>query len=236
MGKVKDLTGMTFNRLKVIRRVSNRYLPSGQSRSRWECDCSCGKKGIIVDGAYLRDGTKQSCGCLRKELARNKNKLYNKYDLSGDFGIGYTNQQNIPFYFDLEDYDLIKDFCWVMNNKGYVITGDSNAQFKQLHRMIMKPSNSKEFVDHINHNPSDNRKANLRICSLQQNDWNRKKRSDNTSGFTGVQKKGSRYIAIITHNKITYHLGSFDTPEEASIAYQNKAKELFGEYYYEYEA
>lgn len=39
-----------------------------------------------------------------------KNKRYNRYDLTGEYGIGYTNQ-GVEFYFDLEDYDKIKEYC-----------------------------------------------------------------------------------------------------------------------------
>jgi hypothetical protein len=52
-----------------------------------------------------------------------KLKKFNQYDLSGSYGIGYCSNTNNPFYFDLEDYDLIKDYCWME-----VVYGKSNYQ------------------------------------------------------------------------------------------------------------
>ena len=38
--------------------------------------------------------------------------IKNKYDLSGEYGIGWTHNTEHEFYFDLEDYDIIKYYCW----------------------------------------------------------------------------------------------------------------------------
>ena len=46
-------------------------------------------------------------------------KKYNTYDLTGEYGIGYTSKDE-EFYFDLEDYDKIKDYCWRITMQGYV--------------------------------------------------------------------------------------------------------------------
>lgn len=61
--KVIDLAGETFGRWTVLRRESN----DKSGNIRWLCRCKCGKKGI-VHGNGLREGTSQSCGCLRQEL------------------------------------------------------------------------------------------------------------------------------------------------------------------------
>lgn len=96
-----------------------------------------------------------------------------------------------------------------------------------LSRVIMNVSN--EFkVDHINGNTLDNRKCNLRICTQAQNTRNRIKPKVNTSGYKGVSKqtKGKKWIARVAN----IYLGLFDNPEDAAIAYDKKAKELFGEF------
>lgn len=68
--KTKDLTGMTFGRLKVIRRVENgapiKNHPGGSVR--YECECSCPNhtRVIVLTGSLLSGKTK-SCGCFRKE-------------------------------------------------------------------------------------------------------------------------------------------------------------------------
>ena len=62
MGKFKDLTGMKFNRLTVIKRVENKgkYVC-------WLCKCDCGNEVRVVT-ADLKRGNTKSCGCLQKEL------------------------------------------------------------------------------------------------------------------------------------------------------------------------
>jgi hypothetical protein len=97
-----------------------------------------------------------------------------------------------------------------------------------LHREIMNAP-SGMFVDHINGNPLDNRRANLRLCTPRQNSINR--RYANQSGYRGVYiSPGKRPRAIIESHGIAYRLGSFDSPEEAARAYDAMARELHGEF------
>lgn len=86
-----------------------------------------------------------------------------------------------------------------------------------------------ETVDHINRNRSDNRLSNLRLATKKQNAENIKLRNDNVTGYKGVSWRAShtKWEAKIQHNKKTLHLGFFDSPKEASAAYQTAAKEHF---------
>lgn len=72
-------------------------------------------------------------------------------------------------------------------------------------------------VDHENHNPSDNRWGNLRPATHVENMQNRSRHGNNTSGTTGVyqDKRTGRWIAQIAWERTTYHLGTFETKEEA---------------------
>ena len=81
-------------------------------------------------------------------------------------------------------------------------------------------------IDHINRNRSDNRIANLREVTNKQNGQNKSKRSDNTSGHTGVSwhKQSSKWQVKIKHNQKLIHLGYFTDIEEALSA--RKAGEL----------
>jgi len=74
MGKLRDLTGQRFGRLTVTGRAEDycsRDCPEKRF-TQWLCDCDCGEKGIVVLGANLRHGHTRSCGCWRKELARER--------------------------------------------------------------------------------------------------------------------------------------------------------------------
>lgn len=101
-----------------------------------------------------------------------------------------------------------------------------------LHRLIVDAPKGL-FVDHINGNTLDNRRANLRLCTIAENCRNAKLSKLNTSGYKGVQKKGKRWQASIVSNRCGYYLGMFDTPELAALAYNKKAKELHGDFAYQ---
>ena len=111
MGKFIDLTGQKFGRLTVIKRGENYVSSSGKTvKIQWLCNCDCGTENILVVGSQLKNGRTKSCGCISRELLISKNKdrrKYNTYDLSGEYGIGWTSNTNKEFYFDLEDYDKI---------------------------------------------------------------------------------------------------------------------------------
>lgn len=91
-----------------------------------------------------------------------------------------------------------------------------------MHRMITKAVGRLNYVDHVNRNKLDNRKANLRIVSPAQNNLNTGMRRNNNSGFKGVSRcTGSeKWRARITIYGDEISLGHFDTKEQASVAYE----------------
>ena len=131
---------------------------------------------------------------------------------------------------DLEDVDKVKDYKWYLNSEGYIY----NRKIGLLHRFLMDcPSDL--VVDHINHNPLDNRKSNLRICSQKQNLMNQSKPQRNTTSFyKGVSwnRCAKKWHAQIRINKKSKHIGLYDNELEASIAYDRAALLYFGVYAY----
>jgi hypothetical protein len=83
-------------------------------------------------------------------------------------------------------------------------------------------------IDHINGDKTDNRIDNLREATHAQNQQNKGKAQNNTSGYTGVtfDKAKNKWKAAIYKDRKRYHLGYYDTPEEAHAAYL-KAKAEF---------
>ena len=77
-------------------------------------------------------------------------------------------------------------------------------------------------VDHINRNPLDNRKANLRICNQSVNIYNSKLFSTNKSGFRGVyfSKECHKWVAQICINRKNKSLGFYKSPEKAHEIYK----------------
>lgn len=88
-------------------------------------------------------------------------------------------------------------------------------------------------VDHENCDPRDNRPDNLRYVTKAQNQMNSISRIG-SSKFKGVSKikeaKSKKWRAYITLSKKQKHLGTFETETQAAKAYNEAAKELFGEY------
>lgn len=232
--------GDVIGRLTVLEKGKTYVYKNGTKDTEWICRCSC-KNQTIVKKRYsnlIKKNRIPSCGCIGREKTSIRSKKYNKYDLSGEYGIGYASNTNNPFYFDLEDYDLIKNFCWREEKKGYLRTSIiTNGEEKQiiLHRLIMNLSNEKKlFVDHINHNVYDNRKQNLRIVTNTQNIQNSKPNSKNKTGVPGVdfRKDCKKWMVRITINGNRIRLGSFDTFEEAVQARIEAENKYFGEYSY----
>ena len=91
---------------------------------------------------------------------KRKNNIYN---LSGDYGIGYTEDYQYYFLFDLDDYKLLSQYYWGYRKDGYfeaVIVGQNQRIL--MHRLILNISDSAIYIDHINHNGTDNRKEGYR--------------------------------------------------------------------------
>lgn len=165
----------------------------------------------------------------------------NTYDLTGEYGIGYTSNGN-EFWFDLEDYDKIKNYCWYLTKHGYfkarTLKDDQYATEKiYLHRVVMS-AKSNDIVDHIRHNKEesnyDNRKSNLRIVGYSENAMNAVIPSNNKSGYKGVFYDNTRnkWVARICINNKTTHIGSYTSLEDAIKARRDAERKYFGEYNY----
>lgn len=235
----KNLIGQRFGRLLVIKQSEDHIQPSGRRRAMWECLCDCGNVKD-VRGDSLTSGAVVSCGCFQRENAKlttyKSQKEYNTYNLLGEYGIGYTFKGE-EFYFDLEDYDKIKDFCWYIDsNAKYVKSNKPGGGVVYLHRIIMNAPENKD-VDHIRgrNTRNDNRKNNLRICDHFRNCENRDKQSNNTSGVKGVTWNSHlcKWETRITINNQTIKLGYYKDLNIAKRIREQAEEEYFGQYSYE---
>ena len=122
---------------------------------------------------------------------------------------------------DNDDLEKCSKLTWhyAKNKDSKYIQTRIKGKMIKLHRYIMNMNNSNLVVDHINRNPLDNRKSNLRICSYKENSFNKSIRVDNTSGIPGVSfhKTNKKWRAKIKYNNLTIHLGYFEDINEALI-------------------
>jgi len=85
-------------------------------------------------------------------------------------------------------------------------------------------------VDHKNRHGKENWFSNLRPANFRQNKANSRVSRNSLTGLKGVTYFQGRYQARIVYNYKKYHLGVYDTAEEAHAVYLRRAEELFGEF------
>ena len=243
-GWVMSEHGVPESRWTVLKQVDDYINPTNGKRiSQWLCECSCEEHNqiIVLRNHLTGKNAIKSCGCLRKEWIanlnnkRNKENKYNNYDIdSFEYGVGWTYNTNQEFYFDLEDYDLIKDYCWcehIHPRDGYhSLRAYDKLTRKQIHmhRLLV----DYDICDHINRNALDNRKSNLRPATVSQNGCNRNLGCRNKSGVIGVfwNKHINQWIAYISIDKKLATIGYFINKDDAIKARLYAERKYYGEF------
>jgi hypothetical protein len=139
------------------------------------------------------------------------------------------------------------DYEWLMQRKWYAVkdpkadshyvltyhpfrTGEKRLHMR-MHRYIMGLDFSDpRRVDHRNHNPLDNRRENLRVCTVTENNRNVRKNRTNTSGYKGVRMEAGKWRVRIRFNGKKLHVGFFLRLEDAIKAYRQAAFRYHGEF------
>jgi len=133
------------------------------------------------------------------------------------------------------DYEWINQWKWyahIPHGKNIYAVRTEKNKCKFMHREILGINDPKVFTDHINRNGLDNRRKNLRTCTIVENNRNHPSRKGSSSKYKGVSwnKKHNKWVAMIEKNRVNYYLGCFCDEKNAAIAYNQKAKELFGDF------
>ena len=154
-------------------------------------------------------------------------------------GVAYFNLYNqknekiATFIIDVCDIQKVKYHKWRLSH-GHVVTGlPSKGQQRDLSHVVLDiQKDDSVVVDHINGDPLDNTRDNLRICSQGENVLNKRFMSNNTTGFIGVsyKKDRDRYDTEIRFGYTRCHLGMTKTIEEAVYKRYIAEQLLFGEY------
>ena len=103
------------------------------------------------------------------------------------------------------------------------------ARSTAVARLILRPE-PKEVVDHINGNPWDNRRCNIRVCSQARNLQNTAAHRNKEVPFKGVSKADGSFVAAIQLDGVRRILGRFKSPVDAAKAYDAAAREKFGSF------
>jgi hypothetical protein len=167
---------------------------------------------------------KRHTGRITRLIVTDLNEIVTNGDVSKIILRDNRNKNIAETIIDSEDVKKVKNYKWALYKK-YAYS----KQAGYLHRLILGHSG---LIDHINRNPLDNRKTNLRPTNCSKNSANSGIHSNSTSGFKGVsffKKTGSWRAYIIVNGKFL-SLGYYSTPKEAAIAYDTAAIKHFQEH------
>lgn len=154
--------------------------------------------------------------------------------------------ESFVVFVDDEDYEMVSKYKWHIDRKGYVRCYYGYDKKVFIHRMILGLTDPQIFTDHIDHNPLNNQKYNLRPCSHTQNMRNKQCKGKipykgvSIMRFTNKVKNKKTgiikeyhymyYQASIRENGKCVNLGTFKNPIDAAVAYDNAAIRIYGEF------
>lgn len=146
--------------------------------------------------------------------------------------IEMTNAPGLLAQLDDADHGYFSQWTWYVDSKGYAkrdIQVAGRKYPRKLHRLVADAPDG-VIVDHINGDKLDNRRENLRLVTPRQNCLNRS--ANKGRKYKGVYKnhKAATYTARINADGKSRYLGSFRDPIDAAKAYDEAAKEYFGDY------
>jgi len=135
---------------------------------------------------------------------------------------------------DDEDYDRAQAFRWHKTANGYVagtVIEQGARKRVYLHRWLLDAQPG-QLVDHLDGNPLNNRRANLRLATRSQNQANRRRNRTSRSRYKGVtwHQGQQRWMARLQVNGRRITIGYYADPLQAAYEYDAFARTYFGEY------
>ncbi len=154
------------------------------------------------------------------------------HDVNGRFRTIPLTQGKVAIV-DAGDYDRLACHKWHAKRVGdsfYAARSEGRTMIF-MHREILNAPDGL-VCDHKNHDALDNRRSNLRICTQAENCRNSRPRKGGTSQYKGVSwhNKAHKWRASICYDGVNKHIGYYDYEQDAAIAYDDMAIELFGEF------
>lgn len=146
-----------------------------------------------------------------------------------------TKRGNTVPAFQVDDCfaEEVNRWVWGVDAYGYIVRRRRPGEECRLHRFVWKLSGRSlpSVLDHVNCDPLDNRLENLRAASKSLNALNSGRKTKTRHGLPrGIHRLYTgRFCAFVGHRSKKHHLGTFDTFEEASAAYEN-AREILIEF------
>lgn len=136
---------------------------------------------------------------------------------------------------DDEDFEFLNQWKWCFHigyaTRNAVLKDGGKRKTIRIHRVVLNCPDDLQ-VDHINHDTLDNRKENLRLCTVKQNSGNQRGHSKSSSGYRGVSwiVQHEKWAAQLVENHNHHFLGYYDDKEEAARAFDKASKLYYGEF------
>ena len=173
----------------------------------------------------MYENTPVVCGSLREYFFIGATTMKNEFKTRNNITKMIVNSPTygrVETLIDKEDIEKIKKHIWraclEANKKSYRFATGQNINTKLLHRYIMNCPTDK-VVDHINRNPLDNRKCNLRICTQYENIANRHNTLSKQSGYKYVywNKTNNQWVVRIQKKYHQVYCGCRKKLEDAVL-------------------
>jgi hypothetical protein len=146
--------------------------------------------------------------------------------------VNIVDKNNKVFQIDEADQLVLSNGRWFVRRYGAScrVTSIENRKTRHLARVILGVTSKGVVVDHIDGNPLNNCRQNLRICSQAENSRNRSIRQSGASGFRGVCWNDYRYRAEVAANGRRVRRCGFTSALEAAYAYDKLAVQMHGDF------
>lgn len=207
------------------------------------CKCGCGRKTNIANKTDSSGRSDRVRGePMRYFPGHTKRSVINDHEHLINGTVRVKIGHEFSTIVDESDWPKLSHFRWTVkiskNNKFYAVTNNTIVpripKKLKMHRVILDSSDG-NFVDHVDGDGLNNIRENLRFATEQQNGWNKKRKIRSNILFKGVDRvelaTGKiRWLACIRINSKKKNLGRYATAEEAACAYDDAAREFFGEF------
>lgn len=129
---------------------------------------------------------------------------------------------------DAADWEKVGQYNWYMQNERGYLRARKDGRTVALHRLLLDAPQGL-CVDHINGDPLDNRRQNLRLCTHSENMRNRRIRSGQSKGVTWRERDG-KWEASIKVDGVNHFLGQYHDKAEAVRTYDAIARHYHGRF------
>ena len=214
----KDIkSGDKFGKLTVIKELDTYCSEAGIRTRKFLCKCECGNTKI-APLYYFTNVEVPCCDKCSVQKVVSKRRKYNTYETDGEVTKVIDERGNFALI-DTEDLERVKPYYFYKGSGDYYVANkmiDKKKVTYFLHRFITDCPKGL-VVDHLNHNRADNRKENLKVCTLQDN-----RKNMPVIGVVLLEHTDKWTASVKDGDSIKY-LGVYDTFDEAVEAFRNGA-------------